>query len=282
MQALSSIPVLAALAGVISACAPSLDLPPPPDLDSEARLEAFDNPDAVVVPQIMAEVDGFIAEIHDEVERSSFYEEILDVIVQVQDELYNENGEVDLGGGLTFETPNGGVNVDYICEGWEDPPPTKPDPANGSMDLNMRLAAGEIAPLVWGTLDDCKYPLQIGPLRFDALYRGVIALYFDEPLSPTANVYEQPVIFITKGSIVVDGNEFPIEELFRVSFFFDDEGNLLPGRFALEILVELADGTSFVYSFDTALGQQITDLTGTFSCSLEERVCESPSGTFSW
>ena len=153
---------------------------------------------------------------------------------------------------------------------------------NTNMNLNMRLAAGQIAPLVWGTIDDCKYPLQIGPLRFEALYRGAILIYFAEPLSPTEDLYEQPIIFIAQGSIEVDAREFPIEELFQVTFFFDEDGNRIPGRFQIDILVVLADGTSFVYSFDPDRGQRLTDATGQFQCSLENRECESPSGTFSW
>lgn len=281
MKALSSLFIVVALAAVVS-CGPELDLDPPPDLDAEARLHAFENPDAVVLPDIMAGVAGSIDEIHVEVEQSSFYEEILDVIVEVQDELYNEEGQVDLGGGVTYDSPNGGVTVDYICEGWDDPPPAEPDPANGSMRLNMRLTGGKIAALVWGTLDDCKYPAQVGPARLDALYRGAIAIYFAETLSPTTNVFAQPVIFITQGSVAVEGRELPIEELFKVTFYFDEEGNLIPGRFALDILVELADGTSFVYSFDPDLGQRLTDATGTLQCSLENRECTTESGSFSW
>jgi len=282
MKALTSFLVSCALAVSLGACGLELNLSSPPDVNAEERLDAFANPDAVVVARIMAETARAIEEIHDEVERSSFYEEILDVVVQVQEELYNEEGEVDLGGGATFESPNGGVTADYICEGWDDPPPAEPNPDNGSMRLNMRLAGGEIAPLVWGTLDDCKYPLQIGAQRFEALYRGAILMYFDEPLSPTVDLYEQPVIFITQGSIEVDGKEFPIEELFQVTFFFDEDGNRIPGRFQIDILVELADGTSFVYSFDPDKGQRLTDATGKFQCNLESRECESPSGTFSW
>jgi len=281
LSSFAKVSALAALFGLSGACGPSLDLPPPPDVNAEERIALFRAPDAVVLPDIMADVADSIAEIHWEVERSSFYEEILDLVVDVQDEIYDENGNVNLGG-TTFGSPNGGVTVDYICEGWEDPAPAEPEPANGSMTLTMRLTAGQIAPLMWGTLDDCKYPLQLGPLRADALYRGSIVMYFEEPVSATTNVYASPVTFITQGTIVVDGNEFPIEELFRVTLLFDEEGNRIVGAFRLDILVELADGTAFVYSFDTQLGQQLIDATGTLRCNLEDRECAGNSGTFSW
>ncbi len=270
----TAIPLLALLA---FACAPELDLEPAPDIDT--RLDEFYNPTAVVVPEIMAAVAAGISETRDEVERASFYEEILEVIVEVQDELYNDQGQVDLGDGVTFDSPNGGVTVEYICDGWDEPPPVEPDPANGSMFLNMRLAQGSIAPLVWGGVEACRYPVQLGGLRLDALYQGEIALLFSEPLTSENDPYALEVIFFTDGSVEVDGRSFPIDKTFSVTLLEDNGGYRLD---RLEILVLLPDGTSFVYGFLADLGQEITDSTGTFRCSLEEQFCESPSGTFSW
>ncbi len=229
----------------------------------------------------MASVDESIAEAHDAIEQSSLHEELFDVIVQVQDELYDANGEVDLGG-VSFPSANGGVTVDYICEGWEDPPAGPPDLLNGTMRLNMRLAAGGIVPFVWAEFDDCKYSAELGALRFDVLYRGAIGIYFDEVLSPTTNVYAQPVVFITRGSIVVEEVEFPVDRLFQVTFFFDGDGNFISGGARFDILVELDDGTSFVYTFGAELGQQLTDATGILRCNLEDRECVGPSRSFSW
>lgn len=281
MKALSSSSILGALLVLLSACAPELNLSAPPDLNADERFDAFENPTAVVAPQIMAEVADQIAEFYDEVEPSSFYVEILEVIATTQEELYNEDGEVDLGGGVTFESPNGGVTVDYICEGWGEPPPTEPDPEDGSMTLDMRLANGTIDALVWGTVDACKYPLQVGPARFDAVYDGDIAIYFEDSIGPEDDVYALSATFLARGSVTVDGTTFPIDELFQVVLELDE--NRTPSLCRLNLLVELPDGDAFVYSFDTELGQQLTDATGTVGCSLLESRCFNDSGTlFSW
>ena len=269
------------LLALLTACAPELNLSSPPELNAEERLAAFENPTAVVVPQIMAGVAEQIGEFHEEVERSSFYIEILEVIATTQEELYNENGEVDLGGGVTFQSPNGGVTVDYICEGWSEPPPTELDPENGSMTLDMRLANGSIDALVWGTVDACKYPLQVGPARFEAVYDGQIAIYFEDSVGPEDDIFALQATFLARGSVTVDERVFPIDELFQVVLQLDENENLALRR--LNLLVELADGNSFVYAFDTELGQQLTDATGTVGCSLQERRCFDESGTlFSW
>lgn len=283
--------LLIAITTLLVSCAPELNLEPAPDIRSE--LVAFNAPDAVVVEKIMRAVGDQLIETRDDITDSSLYEEILDVVVDVQEELYNENGDVDLGGGLTFEAPNGGVNASYICDGWSDPPPAEPDPDNGRIQLNMRLAGGEIAPLVWGSVEECRFPLALGDTRLDAVYRGEIAVFFadgdsiqGEALRSDRDPYELEVYFLVEGSFDLgEQQDIPIREFFSVTFD-EVDGQVYLER--LEILFELEDGTSFVYgvTFDALgaiSGQTIVDSTGELTCSLEERFCTSEeSGTFSW
>lgn len=291
MSRLSSLPIFVALAVLLGSCAPELDLPPPPDIQS--RLDSFENPDAEVVADILAAVADEILELYDQIDQSSFYEEVINVIADVQEQIYTDEGEVDLGGGVTFDAPNGGVTVEYICEGWGEPPPRMPDPENGSIELNMRLAGGGIAPLVWGEVDDCQYPIEIGEQRFNARSSGGLAVYFGEPLPAGQNLKQVPegedpafyrlrVIFVAVGSITIEENELPIDDLFQVTFAFDEEGNLLPGATVISLLIGLADGTSFRYSFAADLTQKLEDRLGELTCSLEDRTCEGTSRAFSW
>jgi hypothetical protein len=283
--------IFVALVVLLGSCAPELDLPPPPDI--QGRLEAFESPDAEVVADILAEVAEEILELYDQIDQSSFYEEVIDVIADVQEEIYNEEGEIDLGGGVTFETPNGGVTVEYICDGWNDPPPRMPDPENGSIELNLRLAGGGIAPLVWGEIADCQYPIEIGESRFNARASGGVAVYFGEPLPAGRNLKEVPegedpsfytlkVIFVVVGLLAIEETELPIDDLFQVTFAFDDQGNFLPGATVISLLIGLPDGTSFRYSFAADLTQKLEDRVGEMTCSLEDRTCEGPSRAFSW
>ena len=266
-----------AVVGLLSSCN-SLDLPPAPNV--QPVLDAFEKPTATVTGPIMEAVADEIAQIRDDIEDSDFYDEILKVIVDVQaeiDDATDEDGNLDIGGGVTFPTPNGGVSIEFICAGWDDLSPTVPDPAkNGTVNLTMRLAGGTIAPLIWGTIDDCRFPVEIGPLRSEDSYDGKLAVHLGEFVSPSQNLYELPITFISDGTIGIDGRDVRIKQSFRVTFKFDDEGNAdLDG---LAILVELDETRSFVYFFEGDLTQGIRDASGTFACNLEERQCTG----FSW
>ena len=291
MRCSSSFLVFCPLVVLLGSCAPELDLPPPPDIRD--KLDAFENPDAEVVADILAATADEILELYDQVDQSAFYEEVIDVIADVQEQIYTDEGDVDLGGGVTFESPNGGVTVEYICEGWDEPPPQNPDPENGSIELNMRIAGGGITPLVWGQIVDCQYPVEIGEGRFNARTSLGLAVYFDEPLPAGRNVKEVPegedpalytlkVIFVAIGSTKIEESELGIDDVFQVTFAFDEEGNFLPGATAISLLIGLADGTSFRYSFAADLTQKLEDRLGELTCSLEDRTCEGTSRAFSW
>lgn len=276
----------AIIAGLFVGCAPELNLAPAPELEPE--LSAFASPTAVVIPEIMDSVDEALVSTREDLEQSTFFEQVVDLVVEVQETLYNDQGELDLGG-RTFATPTGGITVDYICDGWSDPPPTVPDPANGSIQINMRLSEGNIAPLVWGSVEDCRYSVQPANRTLEASYRGEVSIFFIDPLTDgvdpvpldsDTDPYTLEMFVIAEGVVEVNGRTSPIEEAFSVTFIEDGGDIRLDG---LRILVELSDGTSFVYGFSlSTVRQEITDSTGTFGCSLEERFCESPSGTFFW
>lgn len=278
MKYLSS-PFRIALAALLVSCAPSLDIPPAPDV--EPLLASFESPSATVVADIMAEVADEIGETRDAIVESDFYLELLEVIAEVQgelDESIDENGDLDLGG-VTFPTPNGAVDIDFICDGW-DPTQLSVDPADGAMRLTMTLAGGEIEPLVWGEVEDCKFLTEVGSEALEVSYNGDVGVYFGELFSPRQNLYELLTTFIIIGTLTIEGEDIPVEEAFEIEFAFDDFGNVALSR--LEILVLLRDGSNFIYFFETDAAQGIIDATGTYECSLEEGRCAGPTGSFSW
>jgi hypothetical protein len=83
MKALTSFLAVLTLAAPLSSCAPSLDTPP----DLQPLLQAYANPTAVVGSQIMSEVADEIAKAAEEIQNSEIFEEILQVIIDVQQEL---------------------------------------------------------------------------------------------------------------------------------------------------------------------------------------------------
>ena len=151
---------------------------------------------------------------------------------------------------------------------------------NGNLNLNMRLAQGMIGPLVWGETEDCKFLAEVGSETLEVSYDGQIAVYFGEAVSTSQNLYELPITFIILGTLTTEGVEIDIDHAFQVTFAFDDGGN--PSVSRLDLLVQLDDDLSFVYFFEPDAAQGLIDATGTHDCSLEERRCTSPSGSFSW
>jgi hypothetical protein len=93
--------ILLALAVDLGSCAPSL--PIAPDLDPV--LQAYENPTVEVAREIMEVWADEIEEAAEAIEDSEIFEEILDVIAEVQEELENS----------TSRTCNGGANNGSTC-----------------------------------------------------------------------------------------------------------------------------------------------------------------------
>ena len=250
----------------------SLDIPAAPDI--LPILEAYGNPDANVTGEIMAGLADAIADSRDGFEDSDIYEEVLDVIVSIQEELdgsTDEQGAVTLDGIGTFPTPSGAVEVNFICTGWGETETAESE--NGTLDLTMTLFDGNIGPLVWGAAPGCKYRTTVAGKAVEVSYDGDVAVYFGDFFSTTDSLRERLTTFIISGTIGINGKDVPIDRAFLV----DETGRL-------DILMQLADGTSFIYFFSgETFAEGIEDANGRFGCSLEDRQCITGSGTsFSW
>lgn len=194
------------------------------------------------------------------------------------------------GGGVVFPSPNGALQAEFICEGWDESQ-TELDPANGVINLWLTLADGGIGPVVWGEADACMFPAVTETDRFEASYDGGIAVHLGGPVSTSQNLYELPITFFVAGIIGFEGAALEVDVSFRVALSFDEMSGDV-GLDRLEILVEVPDNLVqvpgnteyFVYFFELdTLAQGIRDATGTFGCSLENRNCSTESGTlFSW
>jgi hypothetical protein len=310
MKALTSFLAVLALAAPLSSCAPSFDTPP----DLQPLLQAYENPTAVVGEQIMSKYADKIAKAAEEIQDSEIFEEILQVIIEVQRELEmatDEDGNLVLdatcndgtacadnadcpdggtcGGGVVIPTPTGEIRVNYICPGWDerqfDPGyEADPDPENGRIVLTMTLDSGGIGRVVWGTADNCLYLVPGEGENFQASYDGGVALDLGDPVSPGEDIRKLIVTFLMEGDIGFDGDTYPINQSFRVR---------LENAAFLVILVDIGDpplSKTFNYIFAVTVAQCVRDRNAppnspcTFGCSLEDSRCFDKDGNtlFSW
>lgn len=342
MSRLSMLSVLA-LAAHLGSCSPSL--PTAPDLGPV--LQAYENPTAAVDGAVLAEFADEIEQAAEGIEDSEIFEEILNLVIEVQQELEastakacsggandgntctddaacpdgtcvttgdlvlnatcsggdNDGDACDVGdetacpngtcgGGVTIPSPTGAFNVNYVCPGWDETQfdegyDESPDSANGSIDLFITVDSGGIGRVVWGTAASCLYlvPNEDGnceaPGCDEASYDGAVALDLG-PDWASEDVSELPVTLVLEGTIGFDGDDFRINQSFRV---------VLADESGLVILVDVSDpelsqpplSQTFNYIFaETSEG--ISAANGEFICSLEQSRCFDENGTtlFSW
>jgi hypothetical protein len=115
-----------------------VDVPPAPDLQD--LLDAYEHPNVNVRGEIMSEWGDEIEEVFAGLDSTEVFDEILEVIICVQEELdetTDEQGNLVLDG-VAFPAPNGAITINYVCTGWGDTETA--DPANGTIELTMTLA----------------------------------------------------------------------------------------------------------------------------------------------
>ncbi len=266
-------------------CVESLDIPPAPAFDEVVA--AYAAPDAQISSAIMAAVGDELLELRELLRDSEVFDEILDIIVEVQVELdqsTDENGNLVIDGLGSFPNPNAVIELDHVCSGW-NPDVADADPeVDGSIGLTMVLDLGDISPVVWGEATQCKFLASLGERSLQSSYDGDIAVHFgkdgEEPIATGEPLRDLVITFVLEGALGVGDKQLPIRRSFR-----------LRGEGVLEILWELEDGTNFVYVFglDDLQGIRDANCTGCTGagdndccCNLENRQCTLLSGSISW
>jgi hypothetical protein len=296
---------------LLGSCAPTL--PSAPDIES--RLDAYDNPTAVVGSEVMAAVADKIEELRDDIQDSEVFDEILAVIADVQKDLEES----------TVKACNGGAMDGSACDADADCP-------DGTCVSNLVLngtcsggdnpgsACADDADCPDGTCSDgVVFPDPNGALQAVFICEGwdesqtnldpangVITLWFTlgtGGIGPVvwgeADACKFPAVTETDrfeasydGGLAVHLGDAvsTSQNLYELPITYFMAGTI--GFEGAEILVEVPDNLVqvpgnteyFVYFFEVAaLAQGIRDATGTFGCSLENRNCSTESGTlFSW
>lgn len=179
-------------------------------------------------------------------------------------------------GGVTVPNPTGAIQINYICPGWDERQfdegyDDTPNSTNGAIALFMTLDSGGIGRVVWGTANNCQYLLTNGGDNCEAAgcsqgsYDGGVSVDLG-PDWVSEVISELPVTLVLEGNIGLDGDDFRINQSFRVVVGVES---------VLEILVDIGDpalSETFNYIFAGEV-QAIRDASGTFGCSLEESRC---------
>ncbi|MGB8330695.1 MAG: hypothetical protein WCE62_11265 [Polyangiales bacterium] len=263
----------------LSSCIESVDIPVPPDM--QPLLAAYPNPTADVGPDIMARWAQPILDTKETIEEASLPEQLLDLVEDLQTELAsptNEEGVVVVNGAPVSE-PNGVIRINRVCAGWDDDAEARDPDVDGTIDLTLTLHGGRLDPVVWGIFHKCRWTRMVGNRSVEVEYDGEIRAHFGSRFGTDTRIRDRLITFAVTGNAAVGDTTFPIRQSFRLAL----AGALGILDAGLDILVETDEGEYFVFFFraeDFAAG--VHDVTGRYFCSLEERRCESLSGSFSW
>jgi hypothetical protein len=245
----------------------------------EPLLAAYANPTAHVGAELMAEWDDAILDTQQVVEETSVFEELLVPVEHLQtkiDSATDEEGVIVIGE-TPVTRPNGVIRLNHVCAGWNQNAEIRDPDVDGTIDLTLTLQGGSLQPVVWGIFEGCRWESPEALLQVE--YDGEIQAHFGGSFGTDTALRQRLITFAVSGDAVVGEQIIPVRQSFRVALAGDY--GIRDGR--LDILIETAEGESFVFFFraeDFAAG--VHDATGRFFCSLEERRCESPSGRFSW
>jgi hypothetical protein len=243
-------------------------------------LLAYASPTANVRAEVMAEWANSILDTQQVIEQTELPEQLLVLVEKLQNAIDSSSGaeEVISVNGASVSEPIGVIRLHHVCSGWDDTQEGDPD-VDGIIDLTLTLERGRIGPVVWGVFDECRWAQTVGDRSIEVEYDGEIRAHFGGAFGTDARVRDREVTFEVVGVATRDGASLPIESSFRL-----DLGRALRiGDAHLDILVEIERGEFFVFFFRAAdFTSGVHDATGRFFCSLEERICEKPSGSFSW
>ncbi|MGB8222117.1 MAG: hypothetical protein WCF10_05995 [Polyangiales bacterium] len=267
-----------AFAMTVSSCVPSVDIPEAPDMDPV--LSAYAEPTATVLADVMAVSAEPILEAKRVIEETAVSEQLLVLIEKLQKEI-DSAGEGEgaiVVNGVSVSEPNGAIRLHHVCSGWEDTQDGDPD-FDGTIAPTLTLHQGLIGAVVWATFDRCRWKRTVGNRSLEIEYDGEISAHFGESFRTDTLLRNREITFEVIGNVVVNGRSSPIDRSFRLGLAGAHE--VLNGR--LDILIGTRSGGSFVFFFRaTDFPSGVQDATGRFSCSLEERTCDRPSGSFSW
>lgn len=167
---------------------------------------------------------------------------------------------------------DGYLLVDRICDGWGPTP--VPSLENGRMQLVVGFTEVGVDPVVWGTLQSCKYKIGERLVLLEGSSpdpsQGDVRVFIGNNVQiATFGTFPDPLLVDLSARAFVDGNEVVGLFSFRIDIVTR----------AVEMLIPLAMGHVIV-GFDPARSSIATvrALNGVFNCDLDQRRCTGPLG----
>ena len=259
-------------AWLLGSCLPSVDIPETPDMES--LVEEYNNPDGRVIAEVLSRTSDRIEERAVQVQRLGLQEELGVIMDLLRESLATDQDDPTtlIVNGTEISTPSGFIEVTRTCAGWDRDAAGRDPDENGTLAVSILLGGGEIQPVIVGEMDRCRTLTVVDEEEFVIELDLDISLHVGESyavgLNPTRDL-----TFAYTGAATINDTTMPVENNFRIN-----TGGMI------ELNVEInTEGENFVYFLEPdGQLQGIRDETGEWGCSLTERTCQSPQGSFSW
>lgn len=252
------------------ACSKRVEKPTPPDLSD--LVVAYETPTGTfgqnVVDQMKDSVEA-ILEDQGDMGLDEQLDELFDSVDGDDPEDASTQADVDVGKDNTIRIEGEGfLEVGRICDGWGDEP--VPDPANGSLSLNVNVTDVSVDPVLWATAERCRY-MQGGNLV--------------ELRAGTRREVGDLRIFVGNNLTLDDLEQSPILVEVDASGSFDGGATFETLNFDLRILIEegsfevrvpVDDGDLIVRTVEDEI-LLVRAANGTFECTAEG-LCRNEQG----
>ena len=238
-------------------------------------VRGFEDPDGIFDQQTADELVDFVNGKLDEIDLILTDEEMADLFDAIRTSV-DTDSEQQRSTQDTVETDNGVIviegaavaEVDRRCDGWGDT--SRTDPANGSISLIATVTDIHVDPVLWATLDGCRYTKSGQRLEGTKGSRrdvGDIRIYVGEDVRLDA-LGEQPQIYDVDMNVAANDSE---PGLIDVQF------RVLSDPRRIEVLVPTSSGLLVAQTSERVV-LSVRGANGEFVCEPTTGVCTNSEG----
>ncbi len=279
-----SLPVV--LAAALSACdEPERSPPKPVAPDLLAIAESFEAPTGTLARDDVARALSLVLDVGARLERVDFGAQLHLVMQGVRESSGDDTSHTestsahpglspqrgpDLGAQAFGVSGEGWLKVTRLCNGWEAQP--RPDPANGSMNLQVGFTEAGLDPVIWGEVRRCRYLVPVGDTRHRVELEGggdgeALRVYLGGPVA-FDRLGDVVLLASLRVRVAVDADSFDLDADFRVA----------PTSGVVDFLVPLSGGPIVATRVDSDT-YSLRASNGAVTCVLSQRVCSLSDGS---